>query len=281
MRAPKRTTVALARVTTKPAIAARTDLCQGLALPKRNGPMAFGPGEEMSFDFHAAGLFVGRMDIKVGAPRATDGRQVLPLFGRARTTMFTASIQKFEGRYLSLIDARSLEPLGIRTESIYGSEPRAEQVSLSADRRSAKIKFQAGKAEGTRDYGQRDGALFDVLGLLYYARSIELPPNTKVCQEVVGDRRLWRMEGNILGVERIDTPAGKKDAVHVKLRFDRVAHPDFDNTKRPWIEIDLFLSNDVHRAPLAFTVANDKVTARAELVGWSTKGTTPDDDWKL
>lgn len=235
----------------------------------------------MSFEFRAAGLFIGRMEVKAGTPRKSDGRAILPLFGRARTTMFTGSIQKFEGRYLSLVDATTLEPVGLRTESVYGAEPRAEQIKLTPDRRQADIKFQAGKTEGKRDYGRREAGLFDVLGLLYYARSLELPVGAKVCQEVLGDRRLWRMEGSILGIEKIDTAAGKKESLHVKLRFDRVAHRDFDNSKRPWIEIELFLSNDAHRAPLTFTVSNDKVSATAELVAWSTKGTSSEDAWKL
>lgn len=246
--------------------------CPGVeSLGKRAGDLPFQMGEELAYEITVSGAFVGRMEMKVGKPRKVEGKIRVPLFARARTSDFVATFKAFEGRYMAMVDPHSLDPLGVRTESTYGDEPRWERIRFSDDHRSVGADVLLEGRELRREYAS-EHALTDLLTLLYQARMVSVQPGLKACQDVFASRRLWRMTASVDEVVPVDTPAGERDTYLVKTAFDRKPTHGLNNNVRPHMEVDVYLAADASQAPLQFVIRAEGVEAVAKLVRWSTKG---------
>jgi hypothetical protein len=257
-----------ARSEAKPSEVVGSAECRGIGLEPSGRP-PFKVGEELTYDLSIAGMYVGRMEVKVGKPRSVGGRNALALFARARTSGFTSTFKSFLGRYMVLSDAQSFHPIVVRSESKYGEDPRTEHARFSAAKNVSAQYLQQGKS-GERAY-ERQAPLYDILTLLYYARLLPLKAGMSICQEVYADKRLWRMEAEVTGVESVMTAAGNKDALAVKTRWVRMPHPDFDPKREaPKVEVDIYFSTEPHRVPLTFTARAKEGTAKGDLVRWST-----------
>jgi hypothetical protein len=253
--------------------------CGGLsALPRRAGPRPFGVGEELDFELTVAGALVGRMETKVGKPRQVEGKTMLPLFGRARTSAVLAAFQPFLGRYMAMVHPESLEPLGVRVESTYGKEDRWERVRFSPDRRGVEADFTLGGQELHRSY-RSDHGMTDVLTMLYLGRMLAYSEGVSGCQDVFGSRRLWRMTGSVRGLVQVDTPIGERPAFHVSTILERRPTEGLDSRKPPRVRLDVFYATDAAQTPLAFEVETEGVVGRGKLVRWSKGGQSAEAEW--
>lgn len=263
--------------------AKRARACKGMEkLPTRT-ERPFEIGEELAYEINISGAYVGRLEIKIGSPRNLNGKMVIPLFGRARTSSFVSTVQPFEGRYMALVDPETLAPVGVRVEGTYGGDARWERIRFMNTQRKVTAEFLLEGQERTRTYvGQHE--LTDILSMLYAARRIRLSEGLSGCQDVFGARRLWRMDAKVEDLVEIETPAGRKRAYKVGTVFDRRPTPGLSSSKRPRFEIDVFLADDRSQAPLQFVMRQGGITAEAKLVRWSLGGVKapkdqPDRDW--
>lgn len=256
----------------------KSDRCPASELPQRAGPAPFAPGEELAYELTVAGMNVGRFETKVGKPRTINGKRWTSFFGRARTTAFASTFKKFAGRYMTLAEPTTLQPIGLRVEATYGDDPRWEKAEFSDRQTKVAASFLYQGKEGTRTYDKED-PLSDVLTMLYWARTRDLIEGTETCQEVFGARWLWRLDAKVVGDAEVDTPVGKKKAIRVTTRFTRSNHPDV-KPNQPKFEMDVLFAKDASQAPLAFEIRYDKITATGRLVRWSLEdhGET---DWEL
>ena len=256
--------------------------CPGVRLLRTAGAPPFHTGEELGYELSVAGVYVGRLDLKVGAPRAVGEQKAMTLFGRARTNSFASQFKPFTGRWMSLLELATLRPLAMRVEARYGEDPRWERASFDGEARGVKTEFLYQGAEGARSYERREATMFDLLSALYYARTRVLEPGPETCQEVYVDKRVWRMDAKVLGVENVETPAGPRRAIRAETKLERVPHPDFDpKHKRPSMRMDIFFSADDNRVPLAFVITTDQVTGRGDLVSWSLRGREGEASWEF
>ena len=255
-----------------------SERCIGVELPQRNGPAPFQPGEELAYELTVAGVYVGRFETKVGKPRLVNGKRWTSLFGRARTNSFASTFKKFAGRYMTLAEPNTLQPIGLRVEATYGDDLRWEKAEFSDHQTKVAASFLYQGKEGTRIYDKED-PLSDVLTMLYFARTRDLVEGTETCQEVFGARWLWRLNAKVIGDAEVDTPVGKKKATRVTTIFTRSNHPDV-RPNQPKFEMDVLFAKDQSQAPLAFEIRYDKITAVGRLVRWSLedRGET---DWEL
>ncbi len=255
--------------------------CLGMeVLPTRGGARPFAIGEELSYELTVAGAYLGRFETKVGRPRTVDGETVIPLFGRARTNSFVSAIQPFAGRYMAMVHPETLRPVGLRVEAKYGDDDRWERVRFSKDLVRATVDYRLQGHERKREW-MTDHQLTDLLSMLYAARSVKITPGAEACQDVFGARRLWRMDAKVEGIERVDTPAGEKDAYKVTTKFLRKHHSTLTRTNRPKAEVDIYFAADGSQTPLKFVVRSQGVEATGTLVRWSLEGKSTDDAWGI
>jgi len=256
--------------------------CDGVTIPAHAGGLPFGVGEELGYDLTFHGVRVGKLEMKVGKPRKVAGRRVMTLFGRARTNTLVAQYQPFAGRYMSFIDPSSLHPVAVQVESTYGEDRRWERAMFAKDVLGLETDFRLKGRALKRSYRPREAQLFDLLTLLYYARTRAISPGAAVCNEIYAARRLWRMDAKVVGHETLSTPVGDKRVFVVDTSFDRVPHKDFDpRRRRPHIDVRVYFADDETRAPLAFEVDNGQIKGRGDLVRWSIRGSTGDNEWEF
>lgn len=261
---------ARARATTDtPKAPPAADACVGLRLaPEARTP--FGPGEELVYDLSVSGLYLGKVELKVGRPRVIEGRRTESFFGRARTSGFASALKSFAGRYMAVVEPQLYHPLELRSEATYGDDARQEAARFTRDFRELRTTFRTLGKTAQRSY-TRDAPVYDMLTLLYHSRRLPLTPGAKLCQEVYADKRLWRADAQVVGVEQLSTPMGDKAALKVATQWKRLPHPDFNpKNEAPWFDVDIYYSNDVYRAPLAFVARTKDFTARGDLVRWAT-----------
>ncbi len=243
--------------------------CDGIALsPGARAP--FAPGEELVYDLSVGGLYLGKVELKAGRPRSVDGRRAESFFGRARTSGFASALKSFAGRYMSVVEPGQYRPLELRSEATYGEDPRHEIARFSGDHRAFSTSYRMNGKNADRSYS-RAAPVYDMLTLLYHSRRLPLTTGMKLCQEVYADKRLWRAEAEVKGIETMSTPVGERPVLKVSSRWVRVAHPDFDPKKEaPWFEVDIYYTHDAYRAPVAFVASTKDFTARGDLVRWAT-----------
>lgn len=253
--------------------------CAGIrALQVASPPAPLRSGEELGWRLTVAGAYVGKLETKVGRPREVNGRTLLPLFGRARTTALVASIKPFVGRYMTMVDPADLRPIGLQTELTYGDDPRWEKVRFRKEQRQVEARYFAAGKKGRRGYLTDHGAT-DLLTLLYTARRIRISEGDSACQDVFGARRLWRMTGRVTGTTEVSTPVGKKEAHRLELRFVRKPHPSLRRHDPPTYDLVAFVSKDSYRTPLRFEVKLSGITAVGHLDRWTFSGS--DEDWAM
>jgi hypothetical protein len=280
-----------AKTSSKPSIKSRVKVrnkkkpaprppCPGVALPLRKDHSALTPGEELSYDITVAGLYIGKVDIKVGQPQAFHGKKVVPLFGRARTASFASVFEKFVGRTMSMVDLETFRPSELRVQSVYGDDIRRETVRFDQKKNALATEYRYKKKRSTRHYGNRDGQLMDLLSTVHYARLLDISKGATACQEIYLDRRLWRMDAHVRGVETIDTIAGDKQAMALVVKLDRMPHKDFDPKRpRPWLKGVFYYAMNKERTLLAFDLENRFAKGKGVLTRWVTKSDRTDASW--
>ena len=252
--------------------------CRGLwHLPRTDQPN-FDVGEELGYELSIAGAYVGRFETKVGRPREVDGKRVLPLFGRARTSGFASALKPFEGRYMAMATPQRLAPIGLRVESTYADDERWERVRFNPKGTAVRADFTLRGQRLRRDYTSNH-TITDLLSMLFLARQINIHPGLAACQHVFGARRLWRMTATVNGTEKMSTPIGRMEAWRVKVTFDRMHTPGLNNTKRPQYDMNVFLAQNRSHTPLAFVVEYKGMKARGDLQRWSLRGKTKEKTW--
>lgn len=241
--------------------------------------LPFRPGEELSYDILVAGLYVGRLETKVGRPRNVGGRSAVSLFGRAFSSVVVSGLQKFEGRYMALSDPSTLRPFGVKVESTYGRDPRRETARFTADQKSLETDYLFMGHEGQYRYS-RDAELYDALSVLFLARSMPLREGFSACQEVYSTRRLWRMEAKLGRPRNVSTPGGDKPVDVIELRIARmVDEKQHGRLPELIVEGEVLLSKDKTRTPMAFELRSRLGNARGELRRWVIEGDAHDPEW--
>ena len=227
-------------------------------------------GEELTYKLSIKGLHIGKLETRVGSPKSFNNEIVLPFFGKAATSSFLASVVPFEGRYMTMVNPETFAPIGLRTELTYGKDKRWERARFSNQGRSLDVDYRLKGQEKRRSYRNMEHELTDVLSMMYETRLYVFEVGKKVCQDVFGSRRVWRMDAEVLGTSKIDTPSGPKLSYHVRARFDRRPVRGLSNTKRPKMIVEAFYSADDYKVPLRFHVTTDKVSSEGTLVSWKT-----------
>ena len=182
---------------------------------------------------------------------------------------------------MAMVEPEGLAPLGVRTELTYGTDARWERIRFRPNMRSVRSDYLLRGKQQAREYSDAEHDLTDVLTLLYVGRTVELDRGLEVCQDVFAARRLWRMTAKVEGSRTVRTPAGRMEAWYVRSVFDRKPTPGLSRTKRPRIEMDVFLAIDDSQAPLRFVVRLEGVEAVGRLVRWSTQGRTSESEWGI
>lgn len=205
---------------------------------------------------------MGRLELSVGQLRKVEGAVAMPLFGRLRTNAFVSAVKPVQGRYMAMVDPRSLAPLGVRMEGTVGEDPRWEHMRFLDAGKKAETRYLIKGLKKQRAYGG-EHVILDGLSLLHLARVVALEPGLEACQDILSTRRMWRVRARVMGKELVETPVGPKPAYRVHTSFKKRFGP---STRK--IEIDVLLGDLPGRPPLAFEMTQNQFSGRAHLIRW-------------
>lgn len=231
-------------------------------LPARApGPPPWITGETLTYDLDVLGMVqAGTLELSVEPPLS--GGKVVPLRARARTDASVAALRNVRAVGLSWIDARSLLPERYRDEAVEDGVRKSSDTRLAPAGPQVTIAYRLGARSGEATHPRR-GEVLDPLSGLALLRAARLAPGDAFCFDLVGNRRLWRLEGTVASrIEVVETPAGRLETLRIDALARRADAPDA--RPRP---LHLWISTDPRRLLVAAVSELDVGPVRATLTG--------------
>jgi hypothetical protein len=202
-------------------------------------------GEALTYDLEVLGLVQAGV-LQLAVERPLSAGEVVPLRARARSTKSLGTVKPFAGVALSWVDARALRPERYREDVEDGGVHKVSDVRLAPAGPQIVLENRSGPS-ANRVAVPRERDVLDPLSILYQLRAVRLAPGDRLCFDLVGTGRAWRVEASVAGKpERVETPAGKFETLRVDFTARRADAPDAKpRTVHAWI------GTDARRLPVA------------------------------
>lgn len=228
-------------------------------LPRARAPWPFESGELLEYEIDVLTARAAHLSFAV-LPRSGRGPSAeLPVRARAQTHSVFAQVRRVKSQGTSYLRVADLRPIRMREDAIEDGVLKRAEVAFSPDgRREVVIDWRRGDETGQFRHPYAHDAL-DLIGAIYYFRAIPLEVGQSVCFDVYAIRRLWRLWGRVEARERVATPAGEFDTLHLAGDAARLDAPAFRRGVHVW------LSDDPRRLPVAALGAIDLGPVRATL----------------
>ena len=231
-----------------------------LPLPPPRSRIPWEPGERLSYDIDVVGAQAGKLAL-VALPTVGSGRSAEhPFRALAASNSFFSKIRRVRGRSTSYVRARDWQPRRYEEASTEGAIRKAATVIFKRpdEGRRVEVDYQRNQARRKYRYGFLHQA-FDPVSAVYYLRNLEFEKGMPICFDAYAIRKLWRVRGEVKGLETVKVPAGVFQAWHLQGEAVRTDDPD---ARR---EVHIWISADERRLPLAALGVIDLGGVRAQL----------------
>jgi hypothetical protein len=223
-------------------------------LPPLHPPYSFASGEELEYDVDAMGAKAGKLYLRVRP--SLDGS--LPLQAEAKPNTFFEKIRRISGGGISFVNPRDLHPVRYVEETFDNNVRRAARVAFFPKERRIDIEWENGRKNGKDSLRYANDAL-DTVGTIYMMRQLPLSADKRICFDVYGIQRMWRMDGRVVGREHVSLPVGEFEAWHLAGTAIRIDSP---KDRR---EVHVWISDDAKRLPVVAMGVIDIGAVRATL----------------
>lgn len=230
----------------------------GCNAPTSAGAAPFAVGEKIEFEIDSMGATIGSFSMNVLPGR---GETPYVILAKAKTGTFAANFYPVDAVLESRIGRRmesqsyvedAMENGIRRIVELSFPAPKTSRMPVRATRNGTRADFTVGAPEDTRD----------MLSALYMVRGMQLPDGEEMCIPIFGASRIWALRAKVEGREKVRTPLGDVQVIHIAgeaVRSDYPAH------KR---EIHFWLTDDESRVPVeAFGLIQNK-PVRARMVSY-------------
>ncbi len=233
---------------------------QCVALGNIKTPIAFGPGETLEFDLDALGARAGTMTMRVLPLR--DG--LMPIEVHAKTNTFFSKVRRVDGTGTSYLSPRTLRPTRYYEDAQENEWHRVADVSFRKNRTAKVLSTINGQSTTSElTYGND---VSDVAGAIFLMRQLDLKEGKKLCFDVYGIRRIWRVWGTVQPKEHVSLPVGEFETWHLA---GEAARHDWQDARR---DIHVWITADERRMPIAALGSIDLGAVRATLTSFSRPG---------
>ena len=223
------------------------------------GPFPFPATEKLSFDIDVMGASAATMTMELLAKKGRGSQLRQPILLQSKTNTFFDKVRQVQARLVSELDAKTLRPHHLREEIAQNGRAYRHEAIFTPSRHRVAVKWTSDRgAGGARDWTTNSDTL-DYLGAFYFFRALPLKQGEPFCFDVLALRRLWRVEGTLVGREHASTPAGEFPVLHLSGKATRHDKPSDVR------ELHLWLSDDARRLPVAAMGVIDLGTIRAVL----------------
>ncbi|MGV3623428.1 MAG: DUF3108 domain-containing protein [Archangium sp.] len=223
-------------------------------------PLPFGPGEALQYDLDAMGARAGVMSITTLPVR----EGVLPIEISVETNTFFSKVRKVKATARAEVNPKTLRSQHYFEDAWENEWHRIADVSMKnhVASLSSTINNRTYPTEKLR-YGND---MSDVAGAVHLLRSIPVKEGQRLCFDVYGIRRVWRVWGTVQPREHVSLPLGEFETMHLQGEAAPLNLPD---ARR---EVHVWVSDDAKRLPLAALGVMEFGAVRATLKGYSRPG---------
>ena len=229
-------------------------------LPPPSGAIPWEPGERLSYDIDVVGAQAGKLALVALPPVGKGASAEYPFRALAASNSFFSKIRRVRGRSTSYVRARDMHPRRYEEQSQEGKLEKAATVVFKRPNEGGRVEIDYRRNTAKRKY--RFDYLheaFDPVSAVYYLRTLDLKEGMPICFDAYSIRKLWRVTGQVKGLETVKVPAGVFQAWHLEGVAIRTDEPE---SRR---EVHIWISNDARRLPVASLGVIDLGGVRAQL----------------
>ena len=224
---------------------------------------AFKPGERLVYTIAWFSIPAGTTVMEVGEGPPIEGRPAYRFVTSAKTNSFVSAFYPVDSRVESIMDANAHLPQRLLFRRREGKRKNDFDVTFNhAEHKVNSIKDGVAETLPLPE-GAQDG-----LSCLYYLRSLPtMVPGTSVFMNVHHDRKNYRVEIRVEGLERVKSPWGEVETLRL------LAVMPFQGIFLNEGNIRIWVTNDARRIPVLMRAKVVVGAVTATLVQGT--GTTP------
>lgn len=237
--------------------------------PPQKEELGLHPGETMAFEVQLGGILVGEAQLAVGDIGDIEGHRAIVVKSRAATAGAAALVKKVVDEATTTIDADSGAAIRVDTNVEMGAKKTVASAVFTPT--YAEVKFQRNDDKAPHAFrvetkGQR---LHDAHSAMATLRGWKATPGTTRSVNVIGGRRVWRVDVKYVGEETIGTTTGNRRAVVFEGVSFRARRDLTAETNKPQRKFKVWLSDDADRVPLKVTATTELGDVVMELTDYS------------
>lgn len=245
--------------TTLLALSLSAPACDAPALAP--GPLPWSTGETATYELSLFGL-VKAGAIELSVERPMPGGKIVPLRARARTDASVSSMLTLTAVAFSWVDAGTLLPERYREEADENREHKVSDTRLVPPGPTIDMAFDLAGKKSTGRF-PRQGTVLDAVSAVYALRAARLSPGDRLCFDLLGRGRVWRVTGTVAPrPERFDTVVGKVEALRIDAEASVADRPD-----EPVRRMHVWFTTDARRLFVAAVGEIDLGAIKVTLTG--------------
>lgn len=225
-------------------------------------------GEQMEWKVSLRGIVGGHVQLAIGDPGVIDGRQVLIVRSRARTTGVAAMIRKVRDEVTTWVDLGMRGPHRLEASLVFGDKRSRVEVDFEPAAYQMLYHRRGAHAQRWRQRLPKNLIAHDAHSALALVRGWRPTPGTQAFFFAVGGRHLWHNVITYRGTGEILTPMGKRPAIRIDGIARRLNRNLSFNTHKKPRSYTVWISNDDKRLPLMVTAKTEYGLIKIELVDW-------------
>jgi hypothetical protein len=203
---------------------------------------AFQSGEKLTYIVSWSKILkAGTATMEVKEEKTPEGKRVYRLTSTAKSSGVVSLFYPVADIARSILDAEELYSLSYTLNMSHGKRKKIRAMTF--DHANALVRTTTNNTE--QETSSVPSRVQDSLSSLYYVRTREdFGGKKEIFVDVYDSGKNWSVEIQILGKEKIKTPAGEFDTVKVKT------HPKYDGLFQNKGEIFIWFTDDVRRIPV-------------------------------
>lgn len=196
-------------------------------------------GERLVFELSWFKLKGGTAVMEVAEEAEVQGRKAYQISAVTTSNKFVDTFHKVRDRVDSFVYADNLASYRFKVYQEEGRFRRGKEIDFNYAKETANY-----TVDKETTYYPIPAFVQDALSSLYYLRTRKLVIGKSVIIDVFDDKKLWQVEVQVIGKERIRTPAGEFDTLLIKplLKFEGIFQRKGD--------VYIWLTDDSRKMPV-------------------------------